>query len=63
LKEHFDNIGDIVSIKIAYRDGRSRGFGYVKFKNLEKVEQALELDQTEMMERKVVVKKAYKDSA
>jgi len=44
LKEHFDSIGDIVSIKIAYREGRSRGFGYVKFKNSERVEKALELD-------------------
>jgi len=62
LKEHFDKIGDIVSIKIAYRDGRSRGFGYVKFKNVERADKALELDQSEMMERKVAVKKAYKDN-
>lgn len=51
LKTYFDDCGVIVSIRIAFRDERSRGFGYVCFKTEEGAAKALEKDGNEFMER------------
>ena len=51
LKEHFDSCGKIVSVKIAMRDGQSRGFGYVQFKDAEGAKEALLKDGSEMEKR------------
>ena len=44
LKNYFDDCGVVVSIRIAFRDERSRGFGYVKFKTEEMAKKAIEKD-------------------
>ena len=55
LKNYFDDCGVVVSIRIAFREERSRGFGYVCFKTVEGAEKALLKDGTEFMERNVKV--------
>ncbi|PIZ62554.1 RNA-binding protein [Candidatus Roizmanbacteria bacterium CG_4_10_14_0_2_um_filter_39_13] len=53
----FAKFGEIVeAVVITDRDtGRSKGFGFVTFKNEEDAQKALELDGTEVEERKIVV--------
>jgi len=53
----FSKYGEIVeAVVITDRDtGRSKGFGFVTFKNEEDAQKALELDGTEVEERKIVV--------
>ncbi|MDP2692139.1 MAG: RNA-binding protein [bacterium] len=55
--ELFAQYGEIVeAVVITDRDtGRSKGFGFVTFKNEEDAQKALEMDGQEVQERKIVV--------
>lgn len=57
LAELFAKYGEIVeAVVITDRDtGRSKGFGFVTFKNEEDAQKALEMDGQEVQERKIVV--------
>lgn len=57
LRELFSQYGEIVEVVvISDRDtGRSKGFGFITFKNEEDAQKALEMDGKEVEGRKIVV--------
>lgn len=56
LRRFFGNCGDITQVKLLMRDdGKSRGRGFIKFSDEKGLKNALKLNGTDMMGRKVVV--------
>lgn len=56
IRDHFKNCGEILQIKLLTReDGKSRGRGFIKFADEKSVKDALDLNNTEMMGRRIVV--------
>ncbi|XP_010209581.1 PREDICTED: RNA-binding protein 34 [Tinamus guttatus] len=59
VREHFADCGDIVAVRIV-RDrqtGMGKGFGYILFENTDAVHLALKLNNSDLMGRKVRVKR------
>uniref|UniRef100_A0A8C6Z0F1 RNA binding motif protein 34 n=1 Tax=Nothoprocta perdicaria TaxID=30464 RepID=A0A8C6Z0F1_NOTPE len=59
VREHFADCGDIVAVRIV-RDrqtGMGKGFGYILFENTDAVQLALKLNNSDLMGRKVRVKR------
>ncbi len=62
LREVFEQFGDVESVKIIKDKftGRSKGYGFVEMPNEEEALKAIEeLNDTELNNRTIVVKKAY----
>lgn len=56
VREHFSKCGNINQVKLLARpDGKSRGRGFVKFGDEASMKKALDLHDTEMMGRRIVV--------
>lgn len=56
IKKHFGSCGQITQIKILTRDdGKSKGKGFIKFADEKAMKNALRLNGTDMMGRKIVV--------
>ena len=56
VRNHFESCGDITQIKLIYRnDGKSRGRGFIKFGDEESMRNALNLHDSQMMGRRIVV--------
>ncbi|NXS53350.1 RBM34 protein, partial [Brachypteracias leptosomus] len=59
VREHFSACGDVVAVRVV-RDrstGLGKGFGYVLFENTDAVHLALKLNETELMGRRIRVKR------
>lgn len=58
IRKHFEECGDIINIKLLTRmDGKSKGKGFIKLSSKEAQEKALDLHDSEMMGRRIVVEK------
>ena len=56
IRKHFASCGQITQIKLLTRDdGKSRGRGFIKFGDEKSLKNALKLNSTDMMGRKIVV--------
>ena len=60
LRKAFEQFGEIESANVITdrQSGRSRGFGFVTFKDAKSAEEAMSLDQSELDGRKIIVSKA-----
>ncbi|NXG28069.1 RBM34 protein, partial [Dromaius novaehollandiae] len=59
VREHFSDCGDVVAVRIV-RDrqtGMGKGFGYILFENMDAVHLALKLNNSDLMGRKLRVKR------
>ena len=56
IRDYFGNCGNITQVKLLTRDdGKSRGRGFIKFSDEKSMKNALKLNGTEMMGRRIVV--------
>ncbi|NXF94458.1 RBM34 protein, partial [Eubucco bourcierii] len=62
VREHFSVCGDVVGVRIVRdrKTGLGKGFGYVLFENTDAVHLALKLNESDLMGRKVRVKRCGK---
>ncbi|XP_052527812.1 RNA-binding protein 34 isoform X1 [Tympanuchus pallidicinctus] len=66
VREHFADCGDVVAVRIVRdrQSGMGKGFGYVLFENTDAVHLALKLNNSDLMGRKLRVKRcSEKDKA
>ena len=58
VRKHFRDCEDIISVKLLYRmDGKPKGKGFIKFGSRKAMEKALDLHDSDMMGRRIVVEK------
>lgn len=63
VRQHFKNCGQIVQVKLLMRDdGKSRGRGFIKFSDEKSMKNALKINGTEMMGRRIVVEQPMNKS-
>ncbi|NXR15600.1 RBM34 protein, partial [Semnornis frantzii] len=62
VREHFSVCGDVVGVRIVRdrKTGLGKGFGYVLFENTDAVHLALKLNESDLMGRKIRVKRCGK---
>ena len=62
LKKYFSNCGDILSLKLIKdtETGKSKGFGFVKFKTVKEAKNAVKLNGVSLRSRKLLVTYAKK---